>query len=325
MSHSKVAIIGAGMIGSGWIRLFARAGFDVAIHDASRELCDAALDAACARLQGNVIGAASGRMILNNGASVRVASDLDDALVGVCYVQESIPEDVALKQRLFELLDSAAGDDVILASSSSSLLPDQFLLTSRVPQRCIVAHPFSPPDAIPLVEIVPSSQTSEQTVQRTLAILRQVGREPITLRRPVLGYAVNRFQALVIAEGLHLVAAGVLSPEDVDKCLKFGLGRRWCFMGPFETMDLNSRHGFKEYVQKFYPSVYRPVLEDGYPLADWPERAIDEVEAWRREELGEPLLDARRAWRDGMLGRISELLATADTATAPPLDQPEEK
>lgn len=319
MSRSKVAIVGTGMIGSGWVRLFARAGFDVAMYDASRHLCDAAFDAARTRLQYDLIDAGSGRMILSSGAVVRVAPDLDDALAGVCYVQESIPEDGVLKQQLFESLDAAADDDVILASSSSSILPDQFLLTSRAPQRCIVAHPFSPPDAIPLVEVVLSSQTSEQTRERTLAILRRAGREPITLRRPVLGYAVNRFQALVIAEGLHLVAAGVLSPEDVDKCLKFGLGRRWCFMGPFETMDLNSRHGFKEYVQKFYASVYRPVLEDRYPLADWPARAIDEVEAWRREELATPSLDARRVWRDVMLGRVSDLLASAAT---PSLDTP---
>lgn len=299
----KVAIVGTGMIGGGWIKLFARAGYDVALYDVSEELRRAALMAAHAQLR-DEFGATLMRseFQLTNGAVVSAAPSLELAVRDVCYVQESIPENVELKQALFEQLDRLAASEVVLASSSSSIPPDRFLLTSRAPERCVVAHPFSPPDAIPLVEVVPSSRTEAATIERTIEILRELKREPITVRRPVVGYAVNRFQALVIAEGLHLVAAGVLSPEDVDKCLKFGLGRRWCFMGPFETMDLNSRHGFKEYVEKFYSSCYRPVLDDMYPLASWPEQAIEEVEAWRRAELGSvPALDSRRAWRDATL------------------------
>jgi 3-hydroxyacyl-CoA dehydrogenase len=307
MAEKKIAIVGAGLIGRGWALLFAGAGYRVRVYDSNPSATDAALEAiretAFALHASDLLSRPKDALALIEGAT-----GLAEAVEGAFYVQEAVAESAEVKGAVFAELDRLTEETVILASSCSSIPPDEFLLTSNHPGRCIVAHPFSPPNLIPLVEIVPSSKTEQWVIDETMALMSAIGQDPVMVNKPVIGYAVNRLQAVVIAEAISLVANGVMTPEDVDKCLKSGLGRRWAFMGPFETMDLNAHQGFKDYVTKF-GSIYRGLLDDIDIHTPWSEEAIDKIEAWRRQEQpDEAAIGKRRIWRDTMLAKVASLL-----------------
>ena len=123
----------------------------------------------------------------------------------------------------------------------------------------------------------------------------------------MVGFAINRLQAVLIDEAISLVEEGVIDPADLELCLSQGLGLRWAFMGPFETMDMNSAQGFKEYVTK-YSGAYHGMLDTIRPPRPWSARAIDRIEAWRRAEYpGEADITRRRLWRDRNLMKLAQL------------------
>jgi L-gulonate 3-dehydrogenase len=303
-----IAVIGCGPIGQGWAQLFAQRGFEVRLFDVSRCAAEQAHESIARSLR-ELESEEVGVNLAQTQARISVAESLTEAVNGAFYVQECVPEEISVKSQTFLELGNVTGQNVILASSCSSLLPDTFLEHPRFPERCVVAHPFSPPNLIPLVEIVVSSWTSEATVQSVRELLTSIGQRPVLLRKAVPGFIVNRLQAAVIAESLALVRDGVVSPEDLDACMKDGLGRRWALIGPFETMDLNSAGGFEEYVNKFYTVGYRPICNDLKTHEPWADKAIADVERWRRTELPDrQALTQRRLWRDKMLGAIARLV-----------------
>ena len=307
-----VAVIGCGAIGQGWAILFAHRGIAVRLFDVSAAAAERAVERIAVSLS-DLCGEHGFMGSDAVQARISVYGSMAEAVEGVFYVQECVPENVSLKTRTFVDIAALTDKEVILASSCSSILPDAFLEHPRFRERCIVAHPFSPPHLIPLVEIVTSSWTSEATVDAVRCLLTSIGQRPIVLRKPVPGYVVNRLQAAVIAESLALVREEVISPQDLDTCMKDGLGRRWAFMGPFQTMDLNSAGGFQEYVNKFYADGYRAICSDLKVHEPWSPRAIDAVEHWRREEVrDEKALALRRRWRDQMLLAIGQFLRDAD-------------
>jgi len=128
---------------------------------------------------------------------------------------------------------------------------------------------------------------------------------------------VNRLQAVVINEALRLVRDGVIAPEDLDLCMSEGLGRRWAFMGPFETMELNAHDGFQDYATR-YSDVYRAILDDVETQTPWDQDTIARIEAWRREQY--PTRDDvtdRRLWRDYMLMALNRFFAREASADLP--------
>jgi len=301
-----VALIGCGLVGRGWMILFAKAGFAVRVHDASEPARRIALDAVKANLelleQERMIDSAAellGRMHL--------CASVAEAVDGVGYVQESVPENLEIKRAVFAELGRVAPPEAILASSCSSIPPAQFLEKVSGPERCLIAHPFNPPHLIPLVELVPSRLTSDQTLRRTRELLEELGQRPVLIRKAVVGFAVNRLQAALINEAISLVAEGVIEPEELDLCVSQGLGLRWAFMGPFETMELNAPKGFLDYATKF-AATYRSILDTMRVDRPWPAQALARVEAWRRALLpGEADIVRRRLWRDHKLMRLAKL------------------
>ncbi len=303
-----VAVVGAGFIGQGWVALMARAGLEVRVFDSDRAQSARCIEAVRATLidmqEWNLIVSAD-----EAGKRIHAAADLADAVQDAQYIQECVVENSEVKSRLFAELDAVASAQAVLASSCSAIPPDSFLSQPQHRQRCLVAHPFNPPHLIPLVELVPSSWTDEATLDSTKRFLQTLGLHPIVVRKPVKGYVVNRLQAAVIAEAMSLVEDGVVSPEDLDACMKHGLGRRWAFIGPFETMDLNSAGGFREYVSKFYVDGYQEICADLNVDRPWGDAALASIEHWRRTEIkGERELAQRRRWRDQTLAALSRLL-----------------
>jgi 3-hydroxyacyl-CoA dehydrogenase len=166
--------------------------------------------------------------------------------------------------------------------------------------RCLVAHPVNPPHLVPLVELVGAPWTAPETIARAKAVYESVNQVPIVVRREVDGFILNRLQAALLSEAFRLVEEGFVSPQDCDKTLKDGLGLRWSFMGPFETIELNAPGGIPDYCARYGPSLGRlqatmpgpEVYEEAKVariLAEWGDtpspESIAEHMAWRDRRL----------------------------------------
>jgi L-gulonate 3-dehydrogenase len=307
----RVAIIGAGFIGSGWAIVFARAGYEVALYDQDVSAVDRALETIGERVadleRSGLVQSAKGVM----GRLVRCNS-LPEALEGAVYAQESVPEVIETKTRMFREMDAAASANAILASSASRMVGSKFLGSIPGRHRCLIAHPANPPYLMPVVELVPSPWSSQEAVDRCSAFLQAVGQVPVRLYAEIDGFVMNRLQTAVVSEAIQLVAAGVVSPEGLDKIMRYSLGLRWSFMGPFETMDLNAPSGFKDYVTR-YGGGYERVGKQLRVADPWPDAAIEDIEAARRAIVPGDHLGDRRAWRDRRLIALLAHIAKSDS------------
>jgi len=297
-----VAIIGTGVIGSGWAVAFLSAGISVKLFDLDHGRATIASDQVIDKTLELASGAFSREELQNK---VQVANSLQDALDGVVYAQESVAENQEIKQNLFSELDKIAAPEIILASSSSALLPSDFLNDLPGAGRCLVAHPFNPPYLMPLVEIVPSKSTSQTIVQTCKKMFDDLGFSPIVIEKEVRGYVANRLQAAVINEAMNLVNQNVISPQDLDKCLSEGLGLRWAFVGPFETMALNAENGFTEYATKFGKS-YQQLGADLNVACEWQEDTISRIENSLSHLESKADIKKRCEWRDSAIVNLLE-------------------
>ena len=301
----KIAVIGSGLIGRAWSISFARAGYDVALYDAKPEAAEAALafvDSVLVDLQSNdLLGGHAPEQVRRR---ITPADDLRAALDGAVHVQENTPERIDMKIAVFQELDALAGPDTVLASSTSALLPSAFTETLAGRHRCLVIHPINPPYLVPAVEIVPAPWTASEVVERAAQIMRGAGQVPIIMKRELDGFVMNRLQGALLQEAFRLVADGYASVEDVDIGLRDGLGLRWAFMGPFETIDLNAPGGVADYIARF-GGLYKNLWKSQQRAVDWSETS-DAIEAERRVALPADSLHERATWRDR---RLMALLA----------------
>jgi 3-hydroxyacyl-CoA dehydrogenase len=312
--RARVALVGAGLVGSGWAIVFARAGCEVALYDA-----DAAQRERALAWVGRQLGDLQAQRLIDEPpativARVHAAPSLAAALAGADYVQESIVERLDVKQRLYAEMDAVAAPGTILASSTSAFPTSAIAAGLPGRARCIVAHPVNPPYLVPLVEVSGAPFTAPETVARTLALMHAVGQAPIHVRREIHGFVLNRLQWTLLAEACRLVADGVASVDDVDAAIRDGLGRRWAFLGPFEVGDLNAPGGLGDYLERFAPTIEEinaPAAQGPFRLE--PER-IAALHGARRELLPEAARAARMAWRDRRLMALAKHLAEADAA-----------
>lgn len=238
-SIKRVAVVGAGTVGASWAAYFLARGFDVAVSDPVASEADTVrrIGAAWPSLErlGLAPGAAPDRM--------RFFADPLAAVNGAEFVQESGPENEALKIELFAQLDAALPASTIIASSSSGLLMSRVQSGCAHPERCVIGHPFNPPHLMPLVEVVGGSRTSADAIARAMAFYREIGKHPIHIRAEKRGHVANRLQAALWREAIHLVATGVASVADVDAAVAYGPGLRWAIMGPSLTFHLGGGEG----------------------------------------------------------------------------------
>ncbi len=300
---TEVAVIGAGLIGRSWSIVFARAGFDVKLWDPVAEAPTAALRYIGERLPELVEAGLLHEPPAAVLARIRPADSLAAAVRGVVHVQENGPERVAAKLPLFAELDAAAGPDTVLASSSSGIPASAFTEALPGRARCLIAHPVNPPYLVPIVELCPAPWTDPAVVTRTRALMEQAGQVPATVNKEVQGFALNRLQGALLAEAVRLVADGVISPADLDATVKHGLGLRWAFMGPFETIDLNAPGGLADYCDRYGP-LYYDIQKQSKPRK-WTPALVAELEAARRAELPRNLHGVRQEWRDRRLMALS--------------------
>ena len=306
----KIAIIGSGLIGSGWAIVFARAGFEVALYDGIAGAAERALALIAQRLQ----DLEENRLIDDRQAvlaRIRVAASLADAVENAGYIQENVFETVAAKREIFSALDEVVGAETLIGSSSSGIPASSFTEHVACRARCLVAHPANPPYLIPIVELVPAPWTLPDTMRRVRALMSEAGQEPIELTREIQGFVLNRLQSGLLAEAWKLVEEGIATVADIDRTVSAGLGLRWSFMGPFETIDLNAPAGVADYAQRF-GGLYREIRQSRGTMGDWNVALIDQVEAERRKVLPAEALGARAAWRDRRLMGLAREKRRAD-------------
>jgi carnitine 3-dehydrogenase len=237
----RVAVVSTGVIGGSWAAHFLAHGLDVTATDPGT--------GAEERLRADVAAhwPVLERMGLAHGASpdrLTFVADPAEAVADADFVQENGPEREDVKHALFAVLDEATRADVVLASSSSGLLPSAIARGCPAhPERVVVGHPFNPPHLIPLVEVVPGERTAEQAVERAMAFYTAVGKRPIRLRQELPGHVANRLQAALWQEAYSLVDRGVASVADIDTAISQGPGLRWAVLGPFANQHLSGGTG----------------------------------------------------------------------------------
>jgi 3-hydroxybutyryl-CoA dehydrogenase len=237
-SVRRVAVVGLGTMGHGIAQTFALAGYEVGCFDESTS----ARDSLCERVSANLAAFRSGGLIEPEAveatvARLHVAGTPADALSGAQFVTEAIPEDLALKQAVLEQIEQIAGPGTILASNSSSFPISQSGCLLRHPERSLVTHWFNPPHLTPVVEVVPSPNTSDVVVATTTRILRDIGKLPVRLRHELPGFLVNRIQVAIQREVWDLLDRGVASPEEIDAAIRGTIGFRFAALGPLEIYD----------------------------------------------------------------------------------------
>jgi len=296
----KVAIIGAGLVGQGWAIVFARAFKQVVISDKGEaDTIRASLTAAAAALAKAGLGPAPGDVM----ARIDVATSLHDAVASADYVQESVFERLDVKREVSLAIDAALPEHAFVGSSTSGFPASHFTAECRRRDRFLVAHPVNPPHLVPMVEIVPAPWTDPVVALRTRALMDEVGQSPVSLDREIPGFVLNRLQGALLDEAFALLGEGYASADDIDRAVRDGLGLRWAFMGPFETIDLNAPGGLADYARRLGP-MYAEFANQRDPDRRWRDEAIASAEAQRRAALPADRLAGRRDWRDAMLMRI---------------------
>ena len=295
----NVAIVGAGLIGRAWAAIFARAGWNVRLTDPHIPTLKAA-----PRLIRDELHALARHGLASDPdgavARISVAASLQEAVVDVEFVQENGPENVEEKRTIFAQLDKLTPPQALLVSSTSAIVASRFTETLPGRARCLVGHPVNPPHLVPLVELCGAPWTAPEAIDRARRIYREIGQVPVIVNREINGFVLNRLQGALLAEAFRLVGEGYISAEDLDHTVKDGLGLRWSFLGPFETIELNAPGGIPDYCARytgFYkelaasaagPEVYQSPNVDRV-IAAWPHQPAPERIAELTQQRNERL------------------------------------
>ena len=257
----KVALIGCGLIGQSWAVSFLSAGFSVSLFDPTEGVTEAAKEKITAKLQElQNHGLICKRKISDYLSQIYLARSISKAVEDCVYVQESGPENLDIKKELTQNIDRATSENTPIASSTSGIPTSLYANEVEGNYRCIVAHPINPPHLIPAVEIVPAPFTSQSTKKTVKEIISSIGKEPLELNKEIPGFVVNRLQGALLAEAFNLIKEGICSAQEIDKAISEGLGLRWSFMGPFQTIHLNAPEGIAGYVDR-YEKMYQGMFE----------------------------------------------------------------
>ena len=235
----NIAIIGAGLMGHGIAQEFACAGYRVHLHDITEQQ----LNNARVQIGKNLTLLAENAVIEEISISatlqrIHTTTDLTAAAKTADFVVEAVSENLPLKQQIFEELDSLCQPHTILASNTTALMPSQIGVNTKRTDRILNTHYFNPPYLIPLVELIRSPDTSDETVSVTFDLLTAIGKTPAIIDKEALGFVGPRLQAALIREAFAIVEQGIASAETVDLVVRNSFGRRLSVAGPFEVFEL---------------------------------------------------------------------------------------
>ena len=304
----KAAILGAGVIGQGWAIRFAAMGWQVSIFDPNpkaAEACRAMFKTARGHIE-TLYGP------LPPSGDILQVANLSETLAGANWIQESLPEDLALKQSLYAQITDSVGE-APLCSSTSGFKPSD--LTSNVPSlnaRFMVCHPFNPVYLLPLVEVVAHTSVTQDAVKDCLSVLERIGMRPLQIRKEIDAHIADRLLEAVWREALWLVKDGVATTADIDDAITHGFGLRWAQMGLFETYRLAGGDlGMAHFLEQFGPALQWPWsrLTDVPALDD---HLIDRIVEQSNQQSGGQTTGELAAIRDRNLVAIMQALKSVD-------------
>ncbi|QBP40256.1 L-carnitine dehydrogenase [Paenisporosarcina antarctica] len=252
----KIAVIGTGVIGNGWIARFLAHGFDVNAFDpaeGAEERTRKAIAQAWPTLEklGLAKGATQNRVIF--------LPTIKEAVSDADLIQENVPEREDLKKSVLSSIDEHAKSNAIIGSSTSGIMPSTLQEGLRHPERLIVAHPFNPVYILPLVELVGGEKTNPEIIERATLFYKSLRMKPLIVRKEIEGHLADRLMEALWREALHLVNDGVATTEEVDAAIIYGAGLRWAQMGPFLTFHLaGGEKGMRHMLEQFGPSLQLP-------------------------------------------------------------------
>ncbi len=262
------AIIGGGVIGGGWAARFLLNGWDVRVFDpdpqAQRKIGEV-LDNARRALPGlsDVPLPEEGRLSWHD--------TMEDVVQGADWIQESVPERLDVKHKVFAALQAACDPQAIIGSSTSGFKPGELQQGAVRPGQIVVTHPFNPVYLLPLVELVGSDATPPDLIDRAGAVLTGLGMFPLHIKREIEAHIADRLLEVVWRESLWLVKDGIATTEEIDNAIRYGFGLRWAQMGLFETYRVaGGEAGMKHFMAQFGPTLELPwcKLTDVPPFTD---------------------------------------------------------
>ncbi|SES31315.1 3-hydroxyacyl-CoA dehydrogenase family protein [Psychrobacillus sp. OK032] len=250
----KVTVLGAGTMGHGIVQLYAQAGYDVYMYDIKDEFLEKAVarisDNLDMLIQENSITTSEKENILKR---ISTSTDLKEAVSGSQFVTEAVSENLTIKFVLFKQLEEVIEDDTIIASNTSTFSIQQLSEGVQKTDRLIITHFFNPAHLVPLVEVVKGPETSQDIIDRTVEVLKNIGKKPVVLKKDIPGLIANRLQAALVREAFYLLDNGIADAEDIDLAVTAGPGFRWAFIGPLETADFGGLDIWKSVVENLAP------------------------------------------------------------------------
>ena len=247
---------------------------------------------------------------LYDGASIdrlQCADSLGAACKAADFIQESAPERLSLKQSLHEQIDADAPPAVVVASSTSGLLPTELQSRCRHPGRLVVGHPFNPVYLLPLVEVLGGERTSSGSIDQAVAFYRDLGMHPLRIRTEIEGFLSDRLQEALWREILHLVNDDVATTEELDTAIVYGPGLRWAFMGTCLSFHLaGGDEGMKDFMKQFGPALKLPWTRLEAP--ELTDELIERVTEGTREQAGGRTVEELTRLRDECLVAIMQAL-----------------
>lgn len=294
--HS-VGVVGGGLIGLSWAALFAARGLEALVYDPDPAVEDE-LESFVATAWPTLreIGLADTEAPV---LASRFTTELAE-LARVDFVQENVPDRIEIKRQTVALLEEVIGEDVVIASSTSSLLASDIQAEAKHPGRTLVGHPMNPPHLVPLVELVAGKATSPETMDLAEAFYQRLQRITVRVKKEAVGHIANRLSSALYREAVHMVAEGIASVGDIDKTVAYGPGLRWALIGPHLMYHLGGgKGGLRHYLEHLGPTQEVRWRELGTPsLTD---EVKEQLLAGVAEELQEQDDETLAARRDAAL------------------------
>ena len=252
----KIAVIGTGVIGSGWIIRFLAHDKKVIAYDKDKKFEKKVITEIKQTWPYVKKLFNKKKLKLKN---FRYVTSLQEALKDADFIQECAPENYKLKTKLMEIIGKYSKPNAIISSSSSGLLPSKIYSKCKNPSLTIIAHPFNPVYMIPGVELVPGKKTKKNILNKAYKFYRSISMNPIMLKKELPGYLSDRLQEALWREALHLVNEGYATTKDLDRAIEDGPGLRWSLMGTFLTFHLaGGKAGMKHMLEQFGPALKLP-------------------------------------------------------------------